>query len=636
MRCCQIHSLHTIKKDLIGKAGDSFLIRYEVLMLFLLIVVACLVYSNTLENPFVFDDFPHIPDNPFIRLSKLTFKNVIDAGFESPAPSRPIANISFALNYYFHKYNLAGYHLINILIHLTTGILLYSLLKITLTLPSLHEMKNISGWTPYFTAFIWLVHPLQTQSVTYIVQRMNSMATLFYILSLLLYVRARLSENKIKKRLLFAMCIFSGTLALGTKEISATLPLFILLYDWFFFQDLNLNHLRRNLICFLGVAVFIVFLFFLSFGSNPLETMMQTYLHRDFTLDQRVLTEFRVIIFYLDLLFFPHPSQLNLDHHFPLSHSLINPMTTFWALSAIVCLIVLAFCFAKKERLLSFCILWFLGNLVIESSVIGLEIIFEHRTYLPSMFVILMVVLLLNQYIAKEWLFIAILSAVIIICSLWTYQRNCVWMDSVTLWRDCVKKSPEKARPHFNLGLLLAHRGKIDEAIRYYTEALRIDPDYEAALINLGSYLVERGKIDKAIHIFTKAIQVNPSNFGTHLNLGHALIKSGKLKQGILHYKKALQINPDFTEAHYNLANILQKQGKHDKAIEHYRAVLQLVSSSELAYNNLGVSLISIGNIYEAIFCFQKAVQINPDNKHAQNNLKKAHEAQQRHYRVNY
>ena len=142
------------------------------------------------------------------------------AAFESPVPSRPVANISFALNYYFHQYDLMGYHVINILIHIATGIILYFFVKATLTLPLLRSAYEQYRWIPFLTAFIWLVHPMQTQSVSYIVQRMNSMAAMFYVLSLLLYVKARLAASKGTRWGLFGGCIVCGILALGSKEIA--------------------------------------------------------------------------------------------------------------------------------------------------------------------------------------------------------------------------------------------------------------------------------------------------------------------------------------------------------------------------------------------------------------------------------
>ena len=195
-------------------------------------------------------------------------------------PFRPVAYISFALNYYLHQYDVLGYHLVNILIHVTTGILLYLFVKTTLSLPSLRSRYESYRWTPFITALIWLVHPIQTQSVTYIVQRMNSMAAMFYVLSLLLYARARLVEEKRQKWALFGCCILAGILSLGSKEIGATLPFFIFLFEWFFFQDLSWSWVKR----YSFPLIIIVVIGFVYLGIHPLETILTTYETRDFTL----------------------------------------------------------------------------------------------------------------------------------------------------------------------------------------------------------------------------------------------------------------------------------------------------------------------------------------------------------------
>ncbi len=208
-------------------------------MLLFLAILVFLIYSSTVQR--------NIQNNPHVRLTKLTLEGITRAGLESPASKRPVANISFALNYYFDHYNVLGYHLVNVLIHITTGILLYFFSKNTLSIPSLHSTYATDRRIPFFTALLWLVHPIQTQSVSYIVQRMNSMAAMFYVLAFLLYVRGRLAKKEQIRWPWFVGCGFAGMLALGSKEIAATLPFFILLYEWYFFQDLGIAWLKRHL-----------------------------------------------------------------------------------------------------------------------------------------------------------------------------------------------------------------------------------------------------------------------------------------------------------------------------------------------------------------------------------------------------
>ncbi len=164
-----------------------------VLILLLFVILGFGIYSNTLEAPFILDDTIGIQDNPHIRITKLTFKEIGKVGFKNSS-SRPIAFITFALNYYFHQYNLKGYHVVNIIIHILTGFFLYLFIKATLNLPLLRPKYDRPDLLAFFAALVWLVHPVQTQSVTYIVQRMTSMSAMFYLLSLWLYAKGRISQ----------------------------------------------------------------------------------------------------------------------------------------------------------------------------------------------------------------------------------------------------------------------------------------------------------------------------------------------------------------------------------------------------------------------------------------------------------
>jgi hypothetical protein len=242
-----------------------------------------------------------------------------------------------------------------------------------------------------------------------------------------------------------------------TKEMTAVLPFFILLYDWFFFQDLRRVSIWRNLV-FAGVILF-VFAAIASFYTDHysfyhalLRFDLPEYTNRWFTLNERLLTEPRVVLFYLGLLAFPAPSRLNLDYDFPLSLSLWDPPATFISIAVILALLVGALLVARRERLLAFCILWYLGHLVIESSVIGLEIIFEHRSYLPSIGVFLLVVAVAFRTGIPRRAVAAGFCVLAVVWSFWTIERNSLWADPVAFWSDVVAKSPNIARPYNALG----------------------------------------------------------------------------------------------------------------------------------------------------------------------------------------
>jgi tetratricopeptide (TPR) repeat protein len=616
----------------------------------LFVAPVALIYSNILEAPFVLDDTVRIQDNPHIRITNLSIKEIVKAGWNKESASkRPIGNMSFALNYYFHQYNLKGYHVVNIIIHIFAGFFLFLFIKTTLSILSIESKCDHPTLIAFFSALIWLVHPVQTQSVTYIIQRLNSLAAMFYVLSFWLYVKGRLAQKqnfrelkpdkiaKIKAQpikentppetrnpkpetsyyyLWFAGSVLAWILALGCKQNAATLPFFIVLYEWYFFQNLRKQWFKRHLKYFLGIFVLFLFISLIYLGSDPWEKISNIgdYAKNEFTIKERALTQPRVVIYYLSLIVFPHPSRLNLDYDFPLSHSLINPITTLLSLGIIVGLLGLAVYMAKKERLLSFCILWFLGNLVIESSLIPLAIIFEHRLYLPSMLVCLVAVIWIFRLLNQKWLGVALLCAVAMLFSFWTYERNSMWVDRVTLWKDCVQKSPNKARPHYNLGKALVAQNRLSEAIDQYFEASRVNPDDPDTQNNIGNVLSKQGKENEASHYFSEALRIEPDHLLANYNLGSALAEQGQTDEAKKYLFEALRIDPDYGQAHNNLGGVLAAEGKIDQAIGHFSRAIQLDPDNEEAHSNLGNALFSQGKVKEAIRHYSEALRINPDN----------------------
>ena len=595
--------------------------RFETLLLFTLAAVVILIYSDTLTTPFLLDDIHNIRDNQHIRVPYLSIKNLAWAGFQSPSANRPIANMSFALNYYLHGYNLVGFHAVNILIHIASGLLLYFLIKATLQTPVLRARYAKIDWLPFFAAFLWLVHPLQTQSVTYLVQRMNSLAAMFYVLSMLLYVKFRLSTGHRAKWPFLGGCFLAGLLAFGSKEISATLPGFILLYEWYFFQGLSRQWTKRRVLILAGFGVFTIVIALVYFGSEPFARIMNDYNSREFTLGQRAITQFRVVILYISLVLWPHPSRLSLDHDFGLSYSLIDPMTTLVSLSIILALLFLAILTARREPLISFCIFWFFGNLMIESSIIGLEMIFEHRNYLPSMMAILLLVTLIFKYAKPASLAVIALCVAGTVFTVWTYERNLAWSNEISLYRDCVEKAPGKARPYNNLGAALMKSGRLSEAIEQFQTALKIKPEFADAHYNLVYTLSKQGKLEEGIYHLGQSLRLEPANRKALNNLGVALALQGRYKEAVNNFEAALKLNPMDADVHNNLGSALKNSGSPAAAVHHFSRALELDPRHADAHNNLGLALKDNGQIDAAHRHFSRALEINPNFDPARRNL---------------
>ncbi len=601
---------------------DSKRSSRETLLLASAAVLTILLYAGSLGGPFVFDDEPNILENEHIRISAFSAGELYDAAFKSPLPTRPVANLSFALNHFFNGYNVVGYRLINILIHIVNGGLLYALARLTFRTPALGVHRQTAGAVACAAAILWLVHPLHTQSVAYIVQRMTGLAAMFYLLSLTCYAGARMAERSKRRRTLWAGFIASGLLALGTKEIAATLPVFIFLYEWYFFQNLDGHWLRRRIPLLIGAAAAgaVIGMVYLGFG-NPLDRIFSAYDGSGMSVGQRLMTQLRVVVFYISLLFWPAASRLNLDHHTAVSLSLLDPITTLLALLLLAALLLAAVLMARREPLGSFAILWFLGNLVIESSVIRLELVFEHRTYLPSVFPVMAVVALGARLIRGKKTAIAVLALLAAACAFSTWERSKVWGDDVALWRDCMQKSPLKPRPHNNLGSALSNRDRFDEAAVHLARAVELSPNYGDARYNLGYVLVRLGQLEAGIRELTEAVRLEPKNYMAHNNLGVAHLIREDYPHAVAHFKEAVRLKPDFAAAHNNLGVALKNQGELAGAVASLRESLRLNPDYAEAWNNLGVALREQGELAKAAESFRRALQIFPNYAAARRNL---------------
>ncbi|MDF1578931.1 MAG: tetratricopeptide repeat protein [Desulfobulbales bacterium] len=546
------------------------------------------IYAHSKDGPFVFDDLSNILDNSHIRVSSLDWQSLREAAFASPSATRPVVNLTFALDYYIHQYEPLGYRLVNVLIHLTNGFLLLFFLRATLRTPVLRDQyRNFYRLLPFAAVTIWLVNPLHTQSISYIVQRMNPMATMFYLLSFLLYVRARLAEGAVLKWLSAGGAFLAFLLAIGSKEHTVTLPFFVFLYEWYFFRDLDRGWLKRNCLWLGAILCFWLGMFYLYTGSSPIAAIISSYHGRDFTMTHRLLTQFRVVIFYFGLLIFPHPSRLNLDHYFPLSQSLLDPPTTLLAVLLIGGVIGLATATARKERLLSFCVFWFLGNLVVESSVIGLEIIFEHRTYLPSTLISVILVIVVCRLVRHKWLRGLILAGMVAIGVVWTHERNLVWADDVALWADSLQKAPGKVRPHVNLGLAYKERGQLEKAIDYLREAVLLEPAYQKARYNLSNVFLHKGEFTEAERHAAIAVRLDPGDVDSRNVLGIAQARQGKLGPALDNFSEAVRLNPHNAESHYNFSLALANSGGIDQSIRHCMEALRIKPDYPAARNHL-------------------------------------------------
>jgi len=463
--------------------------------------------------------------------------------------------------------------------------------------------------------------PLATQSVTYIVQRMASMAAMFYLLSLALYVKARLTENRNwSKYMLFAGSMLSAALAMLTKENAFTLPLAIVLFEIFFLQTKQLPTQLKGARAILLTGVLLcagVFVLLKSSLSifNPIQPLHgHTYTVTPITY---LFTQFSVIVKYIQLLFLP--LNLNLDYDFPISNSFFEVKTilSFLLLSSLVGLAIFLF---NRNRIVSFGIFWFFLTLSIESSIIPIEdLIFEHRTYLPSygFFLILssgIFVLLWDKF---KLLAVSILLVIAGSNSMLTYQRNEVWKNDLTLWNDVVSKSPNKARPFGSRGDVYRDLGKADKAIADYSRAIQINPKYATAYHNRGGVYADLKQWSKALSDYSTAIEMDTKYTKAFYNCGVAYSNLGQWDKAITAYSQTIGIEPDNANAYYGRAVAYTNLRQWDKAVEDYSKMIKYNPKYTDAYYYRAAGYGNLDQWDKAISDYSTVIEIDPKNKNA-------------------
>jgi len=451
---------------------------------------------------------------------------------------------------------------------------------------------------------------------------MNSMATLLYLLALILYIRGRLSSETWVRGLLWSVSLAVWILAIETKEIAVTLPVILFLYEWFFLQDLSRNWLRSKLTHIVFVILLLTLVAHFCLGSLPLDVIGESYRERDFTMGQRVLTQSRVVVLYLSLLVLPLPSRLNLLHPIAVSSSPTDPITTLLSFIAIFALLGLAVAAARKHRILSFCILWFFIHLAIESSIIGLEMVFEHRLYLPMVGFSLLTAVLLSSYRYRGWKwqpYVAML--VVLLLGIGTVARNRDWQDRTTLWKDVISKNPKSFRAYYNLASEQRSLGRTDMAVEYYNRVLTLKPDHAQAHNNLGYIFYERGHLEKAAYYYYEALRIRPQLAEAHHNLGLYFEEQGQMGKAADRYREAISVDPDFAEAHNNIGGILLRRGSIDRAVHHYGEALRINPGKPEVHNNIGVALEAQGKLRESVDHYLRALGAKPDYEEAYLNL---------------
>ena len=635
------------------------------------IAVLCLLgigaYWNSLHAPFVFDDLDSVQRNPFVRFGGVQYYSQ----FRIYLSPRSLLFLTFAFNNWLNGQNPLGYHVVNLLLHVLNGLLVYAVARRIFRVLYLARSEAYA----LLAAVFFLVHPVQTESVTYISSRSELLSTMVYLCGLLSFML--IPEQKIGFFASLLMLLFLA-LGFGFKETIITLPAGTLLYDYLFVARTNIRTLLRR------------WRFYLSFivlgaaGSYWLVRDGFPKVVKEFSgplVWHYFLTQFRVILTYFRLLVFP--SGLNLDHEFPISGSLLEPRTLF-SLLALLVLIFLGWRWRNTQPIYSFSIFWFFLTLSPTSSITPIpDVIFEHRVYLP------LVGVCLSFPFAMEWLVrkgtgvlqprgvVALSCLVLTVLMVATVLRNEVWSDEVRLFSDVVAKSPHKLRAYENLVFAYMNRGQEEQALSVAKLGLENIPEDRISLLDtIGNLYLRLGKAQDSIEYFRKSneeavrlgaastflatsfnnlgvaylafaktepqnsesrvralrsareafqmsLEKKPNDVGVMeslVNVNHALNDGGILEDAL---RNKLKTSPNDFPNLYMLASLLSLEERYTESVEYFRQAEQQAPSarSEVLPFNYALALSKTGEIDRAIEKYSRALQVDPIFTEAHYNL---------------
>ncbi len=592
----------------------------------ILLFASCAVYFNGLFGDFVYDDTSQIVDNPWIKdISNIP--TIFSKGVWSFQPGivvsnyyRPLMHTVYMLNYYLFGLRPWGFHLVNIFFHCGVSILVFLVVRMLL-IDNRDPVRRASPSPPFIAALLFTLHPIHTEAVTWIAGLPDVAFTFFYLLSFYLYVR---SKSLLSGRYLFSVVCFAA--AAFFKEPALTLPVILFSYDVAFGQAKThpLYYLKRYVAYVIIGAVYIALRIHALGGFAPQKR------YEMLSSCQFAINVFPLFVTYLGKLLLP--LNLNAFYVFHPISSIIEWKGALSFLATIVFLIL--FSMASRRSRTAFLGLVFVTVPLIPVLYIpalGENTFTERYLYLPSAgFVLLLAVLISWSREKLPGAARALAFTLIIVAGLYaveTINRNIVWKNTFNLWSDTVRKSPDSAMAHNNLGIAYFSKGLYDMATEQYLTALTLKPDYAEAHHNLGNIYLSKGLYDMAIERYRTALRLKPGYAEPYYGLGLADLNKGFYDMAIEQFQTALRLKPDYVEVLNDLGNAYQFKGLYDMAIEQFRTAVTLKPDYAEAHSNLGNAYLSKGLYDMAIEQFQTALRLRPDLVQAHNNLGVAYQS---------
>jgi len=580
----------------------------------ILIGLALAIYAQTFHYSFQYDDMFFIVENEAIR----DLSDIFAIWNATSYPSRFISFYSFAINYHFHQLDVFGYHLTNFFIHLITSYCVWMLMFKVLQLRATQLSRNDQYLIAFLTALLFVVHPVQTEAITYITQRFASLASLFYLSSLCFYVYGRTQARPKQQFLLYIFSGIAAVLGMMTKEIVITLPLMILFIEFFIISSSKDQNNRSRL---WSPQKIVSVLFILSFimiipmafhnqtiGILTSPRVSESHYGDIYGLHTYVLTQFRVLATFLRLFFFP--LNQNLSYDFEMSKSLFE-IKTFSCFLLLAIIIFSAIKIRKKQPVIAFGILWFFIT-ILANFVPRRHVIFEHKLYLSSIGLCLALCALLFYLLKNRKTYIACLSLIVLLFSFLAFKRNLVWQSELSLWEDTAKKSPNKPQVLNNLGKIYLDEERYEDAIVQFNKAIEIAPFYHSPRNNRGYAYKNQEKWDLALNDFNEVLKIDSYLPDIYVNRGEVLKQMGRYDLAMRDFMKAIKLSSDFVPAFISRGAFYGDKGKYELALADFQYAMELDPEDASVYNNICLVKKHQNKLTEALEFCNKAIQLNP------------------------
>lgn len=604
-----------------------------------LAVLAAATYRHPVASPFLFDDHPAIVANPSIRdlgdLGAVLWPSLPGGVTTS---GRPIGNLSFAIDYALWGLDPGAFRLTNQVILCLSAFGLFALVRSILPLTPLGRARpQATDLAAIAIAAIWLVHPLQTSVVSSIVQRVESLCALFYLMTLLAFVRSLGSR---RERLWQAVSVGACLLGMGTKEVMVTAPVMVFFFDRTFLAGSFAAAWRSRRGYYLSLAATWLLLAVLvaSTGGRGetagLGTSVSPWIY--------ILTQGEAILRYLGLTFWP--TGLVFDYG-------VGAVESFgeaaWSVALVAGMVAATIWALWRHPMVGFLGLWFFGILAPSSSVVPIatQTMAEHRMHLALAAPVAAVALALARWVPMR-LGVAVCCGLVVAAWLQTARRVQDYASEIAIWTDTVAKRPENGRARINLSIALAdaqrfaealgqldaalvndpmlteayyHRGRLlsqmgrtEAAVGEYQQAIRLQPAHAAALNNLGRLRAERAELRDAEALYRRAIGVDPGYAEAHANLSLTLLEQGRTAEAIAAARISVRLKPDWAEGFFRLGNALREDGQTVESRQAYERAIARDPLHGEAHQNLGNLRIEAGQLQEALEHFRAALAAEP------------------------